>query len=190
MHHDTEHELAEAVARLRRAMRRAARSADPNHALSVAQLELLSAVGEHPGIRPGQLAKQLHLAPNSVTTLVNGLHAAALITRSRNPDDRRTVELNLTPGGVAAVRRWHLTNAQILRSAFETLHPAWQQVITGALPALRELTGTIDTLVDTGIRTDTTRPLRPSVTPAERRPSRLGQRSGRLNGYHAGAARN
>lgn len=148
MQNDTERELADAVARLRRAMRRAARSADPGNALSVAQLELLSAVAENPGTRPGQLARFLHLAPNSVTTLVNGLHTAGLVTRSSNPDDRRTVQLTLTERGEQAVVRWHTTNAKILREAFETLHPGWQHLISASLPALRELIGTIDQLVD------------------------------------------
>lgn len=145
---DTERELADAVARLRRAMRRAARSSDPQNKLSVAQLELLSAVSENPGTRPGQLARFLHLAPNSVTTLVNGLHALGLITRASNPDDRRTVELTLSEDGERAVRRWQTTNAQILRAAFDTLHPGWQSLISSSLPALRELIGSIDQLVD------------------------------------------
>lgn len=149
---DTERELADAVARLRRAMRRAARSADPANKLSVAQLELLSAVSENPGTRPGQLARFLHLAPNSVTTLVNGLHGMGLISRASNPDDRRTVELTLTDAGEEAVRRWQSTNARILRTAFDTLHPGWQTLISASLPALRELIGSIDQLVDTSIQ--------------------------------------
>jgi DNA-binding MarR family transcriptional regulator len=145
---DTERELADAVARLRRAMRRAARSADPGNSLSVAQLELLSAVAENPGSRPGQIARFLHLAPNSVTTLVNGLDALGFVTRTSNPDDRRTVRLTLTEAGEQAVRRWQTTNAQILRIAYDVLHPAWQHLITASLPALHELIGTIDQLVD------------------------------------------
>lgn len=144
----SERELADAVARLRRAMRRAARSADPGNALSVAQLELLSAVAENPGARPSRIARYLHLAPNSVTTLVNGLATHGLITRSSNLDDRRTVQLTLTEPGREAVRRWQSTNASILRTAYEDLHPGWQHLITAALPAVRELIGTIDQLVD------------------------------------------
>ncbi|QDP98978.1 MarR family transcriptional regulator [Microlunatus elymi] len=131
-------------------MRRAARSADPGNKLSVAQLELLSAVAENPGARPGRIARYLHLAPNSVTTLVNGLQAAGLVTRSSNPDDRRTVQLSLTADGETAVRRWHATNSRILRTSFEELHPGWQQLISAALPALRELIGSIDQLVEPG----------------------------------------
>ena len=58
-------ELADIVSRLRRAMRRAARAADPALGLSVAQLELLSCMAEHPGVRPSQLARMLRLAPSS-----------------------------------------------------------------------------------------------------------------------------
>lgn len=146
----SESELADAVARLRRAMRRAARSADPGNALSVAQLELLSAVAENPGARPSQIARYLHLAPNSVTTLVNGLATLGLVTRSSNADDRRTVQLTLTEPGRDAVGRWQTTNATILRTAYEDLHPGWQHLISAALPAVRELIGTIDQLVDQG----------------------------------------
>jgi hypothetical protein len=56
--------LAEGIARLRRALRRGARVADPANPLAVAQLELLSALTEHPGARPGQLARLLHMRPN------------------------------------------------------------------------------------------------------------------------------
>ena len=41
--------LAEGIARLRRALRRGARVADPGNTLAVAQLELLAALAEHPG---------------------------------------------------------------------------------------------------------------------------------------------
>jgi hypothetical protein len=46
--------LAEGIARLRRALRRGARVADPGNMLVVAQLELLAALAEHPGARAGR----------------------------------------------------------------------------------------------------------------------------------------
>lgn len=140
--------LADVIARLRRAMRRAARASDPGNALSVAQLELLSCLAERPGARPSELARLLRLAPNSVTTLVNGLRARNLITRASGGPDRRTVSLTLTPTGEQAVRQWHMTNAAILRNALAEVHPAWQHLLTAALPALRELIDAIDSLAD------------------------------------------
>lgn len=139
--------IAEVVASLRRAMRRAARAADPGNTLSVAQLELLSCVSEHPGIRPGQVARLLRLAPNSVTTLANGLVTQGMITRAPG-EDRRAVTLTLTDAGVAAVRDWQSTNTDILRTALDDLHPGWQHLLAAAMPALSELTRAIDTLAD------------------------------------------
>ncbi|WP_405136361.1 MFS transporter [Nocardia sp. NBC_01388] len=144
--------LAEVIACLRRAMRRAARAADPANALSVAQLELLSCVSEHPGIRPGQLARLLRLAPNSVTTLVNGLAAQHMITRAPG-DDRRAVTLTLTGSGQEAVGSWQATNTDILRAALADLHPGWQHLLSAAMPALDELTRAIDTRTDPALQT-------------------------------------
>lgn len=140
--------LAEVIARLRRAMRRAARAGDPDNTLSVAQLEMLSCLAENPGARPSELARMLRLAPNSVTTLVNGLQNRALVTRSGGGQDRQTVSLTLTEAGDDAVQRWQTTNASILHNALSELHPAWQHLLTTALPALRELIDAIDTLAD------------------------------------------
>jgi DNA-binding MarR family transcriptional regulator len=141
--------LAEVIARLRRAMRRAARNADPHNTLSVAQLELLSCLAENPGARPGRLAQLLKLAPNSVTTMVNGLQPKGLVTRANGGSgDRRAVVLELTEEGREAVNRWQATNADIVETAMANLHPAWQHLLTAALPALRELVGSIDDLAE------------------------------------------
>src|SRR5262250_1124104 len=83
-------ELADVISRLRRAMRRAARAADPGANLSVAQLELLSCLAENPGARPGQLARLLRIAPSSEATLAGGLRRAGLFTRFVVKQDGRT----------------------------------------------------------------------------------------------------
>jgi DNA-binding MarR family transcriptional regulator len=136
------------VSRLRRAMRRAARAADPGSTLSVAQLELLSCVGERPGIRPGQLAQQLRLAPSSVATLVNGLRAVDLMTRDPGTGDRRTASLRLTAAGDAAVTGWKSLNEELLRAALGSLPAESGQTLRASLPALRELAGAVDALAD------------------------------------------
>jgi DNA-binding MarR family transcriptional regulator len=141
-------ELADVISRLRRAMRRAARAADPGGNLSVAQLELLSCLAENPGARPGQLARLLRIAPSSEATLASGLRRAGLITRSGGENDRRTASLSLTTAGEAAVTRWQQVNERLLRSALTELPPASRDVVASALPALRDLAGLIDALAD------------------------------------------
>ena len=147
-------ELADIVSRLRRAMRRAARAADPALGLSVAHLELLSCMAEHPGIRPSQLARMLRLAPSSVATLLSGLQTAGYVTRTPGgpgadgTGDRRTVSLDLSDRGVAATRRWHLVNEDIIQTALAALSPPERAALRDAAPALRELTSSIDAQAD------------------------------------------
>jgi DNA-binding MarR family transcriptional regulator len=144
-------ELADIVSRLRRAMRRAARAADPALGLSVAQLELLSCITEHPGIRPGQLARMLRLAPSSVATLLGGLQSAGYVMRTPGADsagDRRTASLNLSEAGAQAVSRWHRVNEGIIRAALAELPHRDQATLRDAAPALRDLTASIDAQAD------------------------------------------
>jgi DNA-binding MarR family transcriptional regulator len=144
-------ELADIVSRLRRAMRRAARATDPALGLSVAQLELLSCMAEHPGIRPSQLARMLRLAPSSVATLLGGLQSAGYVTRTPGADstgDRRTVNLDLSGSGAAAVSRWHRVNEDIIQTALSALPEHDQAALRDAAPALRDLTTSIDAQAD------------------------------------------
>ena len=149
-------ELAGIVSRLRRAMRRAARAADPALELSVAQLELLSCITEHPGIRPSQLARMLRLAPSSVATLLGGLQSAGYVMRTPGggsaadgtAGDRRTVSLDLSEAGATAVRRWHRVNEDIIQAALAALPHRDRTVLRDAAPALRDLTASIDAQAD------------------------------------------
>jgi DNA-binding MarR family transcriptional regulator len=144
----TGQELADIVSRLRRAMRRAARAADPANDLSVAQLELLSCLAERPGLRPGELARMLRLAPSSVATLLNTLQGAGHVARTSSADDRRSVSLRLTDTGQAAVTRWQQLNEQIIGTALGGLPPRSQAALQHATGALRDLTNAIDSLAD------------------------------------------
>ena len=148
-------ELAGIVSRLRRAMRRAARAADPALGLSVAQLELLSCITEHPGIRPSQLARMLRLAPSSVATLLGGLQSAGYVMRTPggganggSAGDRRTVSLDLSEAGAAAVTRWHRVNEDIIQAALAALPHRDRAALRDAAPALRDLTASIDAQAD------------------------------------------
>jgi DNA-binding MarR family transcriptional regulator len=141
--------LAEGIARLRRALRRGARVASPGNSLAVAHLELLSALAEHPGTRPGQLARQLHMRPNTVTTIVNALAAQGMISRSGTDGDRRAVELTITDAGQQAVHAWQATNAAVLHLALSTLPASQRRALATAVPALEALAEAIDRLADT-----------------------------------------
>jgi DNA-binding MarR family transcriptional regulator len=141
--------LAEGIARLRRALRRGARVADPGNTLAVAQLELLAALAEHPGSRPGQLARLLNMRPNTVTTIVNALTVRGMVRRVAAEADRRAVELTVTEAGQQAVLAWQATNAAVLHLALSTLPPRQRRALAAAVPALDALARAVDRLADT-----------------------------------------
>ncbi|MFC8503269.1 MarR family winged helix-turn-helix transcriptional regulator [Pedococcus sp. NPDC057267] len=140
--------FADLVARLRRAMRRAARANLPTLPLSVAQLELLSVVEERPGSRPGELAQALRLAPNSVSTLANTLATAGMLERAASATDKRAVEYSLTPAGAAHVASWRQVNGSSLAAAVEALPAADQDVLGRALPVLNRLVDLLEEQTD------------------------------------------
>jgi DNA-binding MarR family transcriptional regulator len=136
--------VADFVARLRRAMRKAARVRAPGMPLSVAQLELLSLVQESPGARPGDLAGLLRLAPNSVSTLANAMVSAGMLNRFPGATDKRTVEFTLTAQGDRLVGQWRTTNESLLLSAIAALGAPDQEILTQALPVLQRLVTVIN----------------------------------------------
>lgn len=145
---DRVHGLSESIARLRRAMRRAARAADPANTLTVAQLELLASLAEHPGARPSELARLLRLAPSTVTTLINAIAPRGLIRRSTEDSDRRAVAMHLTDAGHGALDSWQSTNAGILAAAVAALPAGQQRALIRAVPALDALALAIDGLTE------------------------------------------
>jgi DNA-binding MarR family transcriptional regulator len=140
--------LADGIARLRRALRRGARVADPENPLAVAQLELLSALVENPGSRPGQLAQLLHMRPNTVTTIVNALAAQGMVSRVGSDNDRRAIELTATVAGQEAVQKWQVTNDGVLHVALSTLSAQQRRALAAAVPALDALARAVDKLAD------------------------------------------
>jgi DNA-binding MarR family transcriptional regulator len=140
--------LAEGIARLRRALRRGARVADPGNRLAVAQLELLAALAESPSARPGQLARLLHMRPNTVTTIVSSLAGRGLVSRVTAEGDRRAVELTATDAGRQAVLQWQATNAAVLHLALSTLPARQRRALAAAVPALGALARAVDRLAD------------------------------------------
>ncbi len=141
--------LADTIGRLRRALRRGARAADPANHLTVAQLELLASLAEHPRTRPGQLARLLNLRPNTVTTLVNALTAQGMISREPAVNgDRRAVSLTVTEEGLRCVHAWQATNGAVLNLAFSTLTASQRKALARATPALGALAAAIDRLAD------------------------------------------
>jgi DNA-binding MarR family transcriptional regulator len=110
-------ELAAAVTRLRRALRRATRRQLPFEPLPHNQIDLLRLAGERPGLSVAAAAAALSLAPNTVSTLVNELSGRGLLARVADDADRRVARLSPTAAGLDRLAAWRDRRAEILATA-------------------------------------------------------------------------
>ncbi|WP_239114752.1 MarR family winged helix-turn-helix transcriptional regulator [Planotetraspora kaengkrachanensis] len=132
-------EVMAVVLTLRRVVRRRLRAELPGPLLRGAQVELLQLIETEPGIGVAAAARTLHLAGNSVSTLVNQLGAAGLLRREIDPADRRAARLFLTDAAVARLARWRDTRSRLVGDAFARLSDDEVSTVVAALPALRHL---------------------------------------------------
>ncbi|TYB57166.1 MarR family transcriptional regulator [Nonomuraea sp. PA05] len=131
--------FAGVIAGLNRLIRRRVRRQMAMPPLRGAQAELLRLVEANPGISVSAAAKELYLAGNSVSTLVNQLTSAGLLHRETRSDDRRAARLLPTPQAEARLRAWQERRAAIVREHVELLDEDDRAALAAALPALRRL---------------------------------------------------
>lgn len=137
-------EVLTAISAVRRVARRVARSAWQAEPLPSAQSELLRLAAAQPGIRVADAARELRLAPNTVSTLVGRLTAAGLLDRSRAPSDGRSVRLTVTSAGARRIAEWRDLRAELAGRALDRLTPADRQSLAGAVPALLRLAAQLE----------------------------------------------
>lgn len=132
-------ELADALVGVLRPIRRRLRAGLTVPRLRGAEVELLRLVEARPGIGVSEAAKELHLAGNSVSTLVNRLVRDGQLVRETDPADRRAARLLLTEAAGARLRDWRERRAALVRRQVDRLDQADRDALRAAIPALRRL---------------------------------------------------
>jgi DNA-binding MarR family transcriptional regulator len=133
----TSRELLDAVASIRRATRRRVGPMTPG--LTESHRELLRLVRTQPGVRVTDAAVDLHLAPNTVSTLVGQLASQQLLERRADPSDGRSSRLHLTPTAARRVALLRDRRASVVDAAIAQLPAADAAAVRRAVPALRRL---------------------------------------------------
>jgi DNA-binding MarR family transcriptional regulator len=132
-------ELSDALAGIRRAARRRVRRRLGLEPLSGAQVELLRLVAKSPGIGVSAAARELSLAGNSVSTLVNQLVAKGYLRREPSTTDRRAAILTATAAGTDRLARVADERLRLLTAELARLDPDQLPALRAALPALRQI---------------------------------------------------
>jgi DNA-binding MarR family transcriptional regulator len=136
--------LLTAIGAVRRTARRAVQQAWDQAPLPPARSELLLLVARRPGITVAEAAHELHLAQNTVSTLVSKLTAENLLDRATDQADRRAARLTVAPAGRARLAGYRDLRAELTARALASLAPADQRALAAAVPALRRLAGQLE----------------------------------------------
>lgn len=89
--------------------------------LGGAQVWALSVVRDHPGIGTGMLAKHMDIHQSTASNLVKTLQRKALISVSKATEDRRSVQLQVLPAGLAVLTQVPGPFEGVLPEALERL---------------------------------------------------------------------
>jgi DNA-binding MarR family transcriptional regulator len=139
--------LMPAIGVLRRLLRRVAGPAfgggDP---VSPAQREVLLVAGRRPGCAVAEIARELGLAPNSVSTMVTHLVATGHLVRVTDPQDRRIGRLSLTPGAAAEAATRRARRRGLLLDALDRLTPGQVADLAAGIDALGALAAELQAL--------------------------------------------
>src|SRR3954462_11957517 len=84
------------------AMRRL-RAAHTAHNLKPRQFQVLGLLHDHGGLAQRELMQEMNVDPSILVTLLNPLEADGLVSRERDPADRRRHLVTLTPPGERAL---------------------------------------------------------------------------------------
>ena len=131
--------LTDVITRLRRVLRQSIRSDYPWETLPMAQVEILQRLADEPGLRINDLAARHRLANNTVSTLIQQMVLAGLVTRDADPSDRRAVQLHLTGDGEQMLADWLQAHEERFAAALGQLPPSDRAAVLAALPALSRL---------------------------------------------------
>jgi DNA-binding MarR family transcriptional regulator len=137
-------DLITVVVALRRLVRRRVRAVVPEPPLRGAHVELLRVIEQQPGIGIAPAARVLHLAANTVSTLVDQLSALGMLVRHTDPDDRRAARLWLTEAAAQRLAAGRQARAELVAGAVMGLQVADRKALSAALPALRALVTALD----------------------------------------------
>ncbi|GAA2104987.1 MULTISPECIES: MarR family winged helix-turn-helix transcriptional regulator [Brevibacterium] len=107
---------------------------------SLVAMRTLSNLKKEGGLRIGELAQREGIAQPSMTSAVNSLANAGLVTREPDPDDARAAVVTLTPAGSAELTAFRLRTADSAAPLIEALPAEDLAALTRAAELLDQLT--------------------------------------------------
>src|SRR5215218_6695998 len=114
------------------------RAAHTAHNLKPRQFQILGLLHDHGGLAQSELAQTMGVAPSILVTLLNPLEADGLVTRERDPGDRRRHLVTLTPGGERHLVSASRAQKEAEDALFASLDESQREQLRTVLVALRD----------------------------------------------------
>jgi DNA-binding MarR family transcriptional regulator len=114
--------------------------------VSTSQREVLIVVGKRRGRSVAEIAHELGLAPNTVSTIVTQLVGAGLLVRETDTRDRRVGRLALTPAAQEAIDAARARRRGVLHEALDRLSPRQLADLAAGIDAMEALAEELRTL--------------------------------------------
>ncbi len=116
--------------------------------LPQSQVEILRLLLRRPGLRAREIAEELGLASNTVSTLLHQLAARGYLEREVDNHDRRSARITIAPAAVDRLNTWSDMRSALLTAALTTLDAADYERMVACLPALERLAGLLESTSD------------------------------------------
>jgi DNA-binding MarR family transcriptional regulator len=109
---------------------------DGAHNLTHMESRVLSFFGNHAGARQSELAVHNGRDKAQLARLIKGLRERSLLTAQADPEDKRNVQLSLTPRGTEMLHELRQQTRQLNAKAVTGLSPSEQQQLVALLTRL------------------------------------------------------
>src|SRR5829696_949510 len=114
------------------------RAAHTAHNLKPRQFQILGLLHDHGGLAQSDLGREMGVAASVLVTLLNPLEADGLVTRERDPGDRRRHLVTLTPAGEKQLASASRAQKETEDALFASLDDNQREQLRGLLLALTD----------------------------------------------------
>jgi DNA-binding MarR family transcriptional regulator len=103
------------------------------HAATLAQYALLTALDEEPGLSNAELARRAFVTPQTMNQVLRELEQRHWVTRHPHPGHGRILQADLTGDGRSTLQACHRTASAVEERMLAGLNPADRQQLAAAL---------------------------------------------------------
>ncbi len=121
------------ISRYQRSLRLAIEQAEGPGRLTMPQLRCLQAFGPDGAALTTQLARRMHVAVPTMTSMIDGLAERGLVARHPDPVDRRQVRIVMTDDGRALLARYQAIMHARLRTLIAHLNATQKKRLLAAI---------------------------------------------------------